>query len=1564
MLNQADYVHSGGSVKLIQLDAAHVAQSEISIAVGFSPMTPDDDLAARRARLSASKQALVAQRLRGSAASANATDTIRRLSRGASRPLSFVQQRLWFLQQLEPASWAYNDVMLLNFEGDLDIAALTRAIQEVVRRHEVLRSTYHGAGSELHQIIHELDDMRVDLPVVDLADLPDAERETRTTEHVNQYVRRPFELSAGPLIRTNLIRINPRKFLLVHVAHHIVSDGSSLQLFIQEAAELYRAFSLSRPSPLPELPIQYGDYAHWHREWLTGTLLQQQLQYWKEQLQDAPAVLELPGRRPQLADATGVAVAAKLVIDRELRDLFASLCRQHGATLFMGLLAAFNALLHRYTAAQDIVVGTPVAGRTRPELERLIGFFVNTLALRTRVAGDLTFLELLQRVRATALGAFAHQDVPFDRVVEELQPVRNLSYTPLFQVMFAHENFVKVDEHLPGLRTYRTALEAPAASFALTLAIHESPTELHAVVEGSRDLFEADFVQQLGEHYLNVLRAVATDPATRIADLKLLSPAERRRIVVDWNLPCRGATSRPEALTPVHSGFEAAAARSPHAVAVEHGGAAWTYSELNASVDRLACGLQREGVGSGQRVGVLTDRSIDSIRAMLAIWKAQAVYVPLDPSAPSGRLDQMINDAGLAVVLRPPFEQYEVASGGPAIESHGGLDQPAYIIFTSGSSGRPKGIVVSHRALAQHSADVTREYGLTPADRVLQFSAPIFDTALEQVLPPLLVGACVVLRANEVPDPQQFPFALRDAGITVADLPTAFWRAMGRGVDGPAEPVKCPALRVVIVGGEVMQPEDAMLERCFTWRGRLLNAYGPTEATITSLLYEVPAGFADAVVPIGRPIGGRAAVLVDQYDDPVPPGIVGELCLGGTGLADAYLNRPELTDAAFIPNPFAGELRGDRLYRTGDMGRYRADGLIEFVRRRDEQVKIRGHRVELGEIEAALRDHDAIQQALVVFRDAQLAAYVTRSGHGQPDRAELQTFLRTRLPNYMVPSSYTVLPHLPLSAGGKISKQTLPPPAKHATPAAKRRAPRTQLEAVLSAIWADALGIEEPGRDDDFFALGGHSLLATRIVVEARKAFNVEIPLRWLFERPTIAGFAGRIQGSLLPTRLAQPSPISRTRPIPLAIPQEEFWVADRAMPGAPFFTIATAVRLGGAIDERALARSFSLLVQRHEALRTTFSTVEGRPVQIVHPPAPFTVEVFDLEFFPPSERDAALAYVIEDFSRHRFDLEHGPLVRGGLASLGPTEHVALLAMHHIISDGWSMEIIARELETAYSATVAGAALALPALPIQYADFTVWQTDAVASGALDPQLAYWEKALQGDLQPLSMPHDHPRPAARTCRYSTERLALAPALAQAIETEARRGQATLFMVMLAGFKAVVASLTGQTDIRIGTIAANRNFPALENVVGLFINTLVLRTDLSGKPDFVEVLARVRRVTLDAFEHQDVPFECIRETLRARGPGVFESLFQILFLFDTPRLRLSGMRGVEMLGNAAVPSATEIQFSAFDWIVEVNQEAAGLSVQLKYDVDLYQPATIRSVLKQFEELLVAVTSGKSA
>jgi len=1097
-----------------------------------------DDMSRDIAGLTLAQRTELELRLLRSRTGAGNAQEIPRHDPAASTPLSFAQQRLWFLDQLHPGRSTYNIARRIRIGGALDLEALRRALDAIVARHESLRTTIVAVDGTPQQIVAPV--LSIPLPVMDLGGLPD--REAQAQRLAVQEVRRPFDLARGPLFRATLFRLDPDEHLLVLTVHHVISDAWSMGVLFRELGALYRVFARGEPSPLSELPIQYADYAAWQRRTLQGETLARELTYWRGRLEGLQPALELLTDRPRPTVQSTRGAKQSIVIPKLVGDGLKELSRREGATLFTTLLAAFHMLLGRYTGEEDIVVGAPIAGRTHAETEGLVGFFVNTLALRLDLSGDPTFRQLLHRAREVTLGAYAHQDLPFEKLVEELQPERDLRRTPVFQVAFAYQNFPSHKLELPGLTLHSEPAESGTAKFDLMLYMWQRADGLRAVLEYNIDLFDAGTIIRMLDHFQTLLESIALDPDRRISQLPLHCQEESHQLLVEWNAT---ATDYP-ADRPIHGFFEEQAGRTPEAVAVAGGEEPLTYQELDRRANQLAHYLRARGVGPEVRVGVCLDRSPHLIVALLGILKAGGAYVSLDPDYPAQRLQFLMHDAQVAVLLTDSRLRAGLSSGGTAaivcldreltsiarepdepVRSGIAPAHLAYVIYTSGSTGTPKGVAITHRSVAAFLTWVQQTTSAAARARVLATTSINFDLSVYEIFGTLSWGGTVLLVGSPLELPERPDLRVRGAATLLNTVPSAAAALVRLGAVPPG------LVRVNLAGEPVSR---ALVEALYAaGAGEVYNLYGPSETTTYSTVAYLASG--ESGVPgIGRPIANTRAYVLDRHLHLVPIGIPGELYLGGAGVARGYLGRPALTAERFVPDPFgpaAGAEPGGRLYRTGDKARWRPDGTLEFLGRLDQQLKLRGFRIEPGEIETVLGRHPAVRTAVVIARedvpgDTRLVAYVVPDGEPL-DVGELRRFLEQRLPEYMVPAAIVVLESLPVMPNGKLDRRALPPPDRtEPTDREGYVAPRTPVEEMLAGIWATVLRLERVGIRDNFFALGGHSLLATQVISRVRTAIGIELPLHSLFEDPTVAGLATRVGSELLTASSSQGPVLAR----------------------------------------------------------------------------------------------------------------------------------------------------------------------------------------------------------------------------------------------------------------------------------------------------------------------------------------------------------------------------------------------------------------------------------------------------
>ncbi|HVT61265.1 MAG TPA: amino acid adenylation domain-containing protein [Thermoanaerobaculia bacterium] len=1503
-----------------------------------------------------------------------------RTEAAAGAPLSFAQHRLWLLDQMVPGNPAYNMAVAVRMSGRLEPPCLAWAMSEIVRRHAVLRTVFRSRGGE--PLAVPLPAAGVPLPLVELDHLPAPEREVAAERLLVEEARRPFDLAAGPLLRVRLLRLGLAEHVFLAVAHHIVADGWSMGILTAELGSLYGealvAGSSSLPpasAALPPLGMQYADYAAWQRQQLAGDALAAQLAYWRERLAGELPVLALP-RRPGCPEVpTSAGATVPIVVEPALLSRLAALGREEGATLFATLLAGFSLLLARWCGQTEVVVGTPVAGRSRPEIEQLIGCFINTLALRQDLSGDPTFRQLLARTSAGVVDALAHQDLPFEKLVEALRPERRASHSPLFQALLVLESAAVELPRLPGLRLRRLPLESGTAKFEITLRLSPEPGGgLSGVFEYSAELLAPATVAALARSFGELLAGIAADPDRPVSRLPLLGAEELRRRAARWQT----AAAAPAPLVP--EAIARQAASRPQAPALMDAERRLSYGELAAEVRRLASLLRSRGLGAEDRVALLLDRGAALIVAVLAVLEAGGAYVPLDPELPAERLAAMLSDAAPAALLTverwvgklPPVlachlvlldaDAAEIAAASAGEPASPALPESlAYVIYTSGSTGAPKGVAVPHRALAAYVRAAGEQLGLADCTSFALVSTPAADLGHTVVFPALVSGGCLQVVERQVSaDPQALAERFAADPVDCLKIVPSHLAAL---LQGPRPAALLPR-RLLVLGGEPPSGELVRQVRALAPALRVFNHYGPTETTVGVIIHQVTAEPAPgAALPLSSPLAGVSIHLLDRAGEPVPEGAVGELCVGGATLARGYLGQPDKTAAVFVPDPFAG-VPGARLYRTGDLARLRPDHALEIVGRADRQLKIRGFRVEPGEIELALGRHPGVSQAAVAFADGgqgarRLVAYLVAREGIAPPTEELRRFLSERLPDYMVPGQFIPLAALPLNANGKLDRAALPAAAAASADDEERAAAPSQVEEVLCTIWAKVLGLGRVAPHENFFDLGGHSVLATQVMARIAEAFQLELPLLSLFELPTVAGLARRIelaQKAAPALQLSVPAPVPRRPDMPLSFAQQRLWFLHQLEPASAAYNMAGMMRASGLLAVAAFARCLNEIVRRHEVLRTTISQVGGRPSLRIHATLPLSVPRVSLAGLDRTTREAEAQRLAAAAAQRPFDLARGPLLRAIVIQLEREESLVVLAMHHIVSDGWSVAVILRELAVLYEATTRGLPSPLPELPLQYADFAVWQREWLQGEVLASQLGYWRRQLAGLAPVIALPTDRPYPPLQTFRGARLAFALDRALVERLKELSREADATLFMTLLGAFATLLHRYSAQEDFAIGSPIAGRNHRELEGLVGFFVNTLAMRVAPAPRQRFEALLGRVRESALGAYAHQDLPFEHLVEGLEVERDLARSPLFQTMFVWqniETPIARLSGLR--------LVPLEASTGSAKFELTLALQEMPDRMLGSLEYSADLFERTTIERMAAHFQNLLAAVAAG---
>ncbi|MBD2293367.1 amino acid adenylation domain-containing protein [Anabaena sphaerica FACHB-251] len=1516
------------------------------------------DINERIAALSPEQRALFEMRLKQKNLQIKKSTSIPKRTASDILTLSLSQERLWLLHQLQPDTPLYNESSLLHLTGVLNTIALQKSINEIIKRHEILRTSFQVVDEQTLQII----DPKVTFKLTNI-ELP-TYSETEVNQIVTEKARQAFDLSQAPLFRGMLIRISEQEHILLLTKHHIISDGWSWQIFYRELAALYQGFCQNIPAKLPELPIQYADFARWQKQDLQEK--SHQLNYWKQKLKDAPPILNLPTDYPRPAQQSFQGARTTIIIPQILTDALKSFSQQEGVTLFMVLLAAFKTLLYRYTGQTDLSVGTPVANRTHSEIENLLGCFVNTLVLRTDVSGELSFKELVKRVRETALAAYTHQELPFEQLVKELQPERTLSHTPLFQVMFVFQDAPMLVLQMPNLTLAPLIIDNGSAKFDLTLYVEDTKQELIGFLEYNTDLFHADTVNRMVGHLQTLLEGVVANSQQSLCDLPLLTASERYQLLEEWN---NTQVDYPQDQC-IHQLFEAQVEKTPDAVAVVFDNQQLTYQEVNTKANQLAHYLQKLGVKPEVLVGICVERSLEMIIAILAVLKAGGAYIPLDPAFPQQRLALMLEDSQALILLSQKhlieslsthkaqiicldqdwenIATQEITNPKVKVKS----DNLIYTIYTSGSTGKPKGVQIIHSNVVNFLTAIQQELHLTHADSLLSVTTLSFDIAGLEIFLPLIIGAKLILVSREVAtDGIQLLQQLNNTSTTVMQATPATWRMLlDAGWQGKSR-------LKVLCGGEAL-PQN-LAEKLSSRSAQLWNLYGPTETTIWSTIHQIQDP--KQTIPIGRPLANTQIYILDKSLQPVPVGVTGEIYIGGAGVARGYFNRPELTQEKFIANPFSDN-PGEKLYKTGDLGRYLANGEIEYLGRIDYQIKMRGFRIELSEIETIINQHLSIQTNIVVLREdtpgnKTLVAYLTLQPEHSLTIEELRRFLESQLPGYMIPSAFVILETLPLTPNGKIDRASLPAPdPTKLIQSSHFVAASTPIENKLAEIWMEVLGINKVGIHDNFFELGGHSLLATQVISQVRKALGVEIPLCYLFATPTVAGLAKHIEKAINEkTELNSLPliPVDRNTELSLSFGQQRLWFIHQLDPESTAYNGYDMVRLEGLLNVPALEESINEIVRRHEILRTCFAVFEGRPIQKIISELRIPLPIVDLQHLPEIEREKEVQRLEVENAQIPFDLSQAPLLRFVLLRLTQEEHILLVTNHHIISDAWSAAVLIKEVSILYQAFATGQLYPLPELPIQYADYAVWQQQWLQGERLDNQLNYWKKQLENAKIILELPTDNPRTQVQTALGKKHSFTLSSTLSNKLKSLSQQEGVTLFMTLLTAFNTLLYHYTQQEDILVGSPIANRNRNELEGLIGFFVNTLVLRTNLADKPTFRELLQRVKETALEAYAHQDLPFEKLVSELQLERTLNYSPLFQVWFVLqNTPKsdLKLAGL-------NLSILES-ESGTVRHDLKLQLTETPEGLQGFFEYKTDLFHATTINRMAVVLETLLLTV------
>ncbi|MGN0124977.1 MAG: amino acid adenylation domain-containing protein, partial [Rhodococcus sp. (in: high G+C Gram-positive bacteria)] len=1478
-------------------------------------------------------------------------------------PLSLAQRRMWFLNRFDPASATYNIPLAIRLSGDLNVPALQHAVEDLLDRHEILRTVYPEIdGIGVQKILPASD---VD---VDLSPIPVSENEI--LGRLAEFVSTGFDVTSEVPLAARLYKPAENEFVLVFVVHHIAGDGFSAGPLTRDIMLAYASRAQGTVPTWSPLAVQYADYALWQREMLgsaddASSVMAGQIRFWIETLTGAPEQLELPWDRPRPAIASHRGATHAITVDRTVHAGLTRLARERNATVFMVLHSVLAVELAALSGSTDIVIGTPVAGRGHAELDDLVGMFVNTLVLRTEIEPSVPFLELLDSVKSIDLKAFSHADIPFESLVDVLAPTRSQSRNPLFQVMLTLQNAQRTDFRLGGVRMSPVEVPLGHAMTDLQVTVHETisdanePAGIAMAWTYATDLFDDATVGAIAQRFLRILDAVVTDAAVAVGDLPWMLPAETEKV------RALGESATRELVGPitVPEWFSESVAATPDAAAVSDQNTTLTYREFSGRVNSLARYLISVGVSPDSTVAVAIGRSVDLVVSIYAVLAAGGAYVPVDPEQPSERIGYVLDITDPAVVLTTSGTEFRTdrevvvvdtvdlsGFGSEPLagdERRGELrpENVAYVLFTSGSTGRPKGVAVTHAAVVNQLAWMQEQFDVGPSDVVLLKTPATFDASVWEFMLPLISGARLVIASHDGHrDPAYLARALVDFDITIAQfVPTVLDAVLDEST------VPTPALRAVFAGGEALSSATAQRARS-KFGADVHNLYGPTEVTIQATHREVNADDG-LVVPIGTPVWNTHARVLDARLRPVPVGVMGELYLSGIQVARGYEGRAGLTAERFVADPAGGT--GERLYRTGDLVRWNRGGELEYVGRNDSQVKLRGQRIEIGEIEAVLRGMDRIAAAAVDVRSDQLVGYIVPAG--DVDATQLRGAVGEVLPSYMVPTQFVVLDSLPLNASGKLDRKALPAPELEDR---EFRAPVTETQRAVASVFADVLGVEQVGLDDDFFALGGNSLVATQVVSRLGAALDARVPLRSLFDAPTVETLAAGLEGQAGAGAVVPLVAQERPDQIPLSLAQQRMWFLNRFDPESAAYNIPFAIRLSGDLDIKALETAMRDVISRHEVLRTEYPEVDGVGTQTVLPAGWIPA---GLEPVRVADEDE-LRLRVTELLTGGFDVTNAPPIRGALLRIDEGEHVLALVVHHIAADGVSIGLLARDVVIAYSARIAGQAPAWPPLEVQYADFALWQR-AVLGDESDPdslisrQLDYWTGFLADLPDALDLPTDRPRPATRDGLGARVDFTVPPEVVARVRQLAAAQHATPFMVVHTALAVLLARLSGTTDIAIGTPVAGRGERALDDLVGMFVNTLVLRTEVDPSSSFRELMTATTRADLDAFAHADVPFEKLVDRINPVRSQSFSPLFQVMLAFQNYTQSAVELPGLSL--SALEFDRKSAQFDLSFTLVET-PGGDGYLGQIDYATDIFDADTVDLMAERLVRLLSTTTA----
>ncbi len=1472
-----------------------------------------------------------------------------RTNRNKPIPLSFNQQRIWFLEKLNPGQTIYNMQTAIEIVGELNLEYFEKSVQEVIRKHETLRTVFKEVDGIPYQVI--LENVKADINVIRITE--ETDKKNFVKQELQKDAKEVFDLEEGPLFRIRVIVVDENEQVVVVTMHHIISDGWSINILMSELIRNYVEFSKNSDYADEPLEIQYADYSVWQREWLKDEVLEKEIEFWKNELQNAPSLLDLPldKKRPPIKTFNGNHISFSF--DNELTKKLIEFCNTRNITPFMFLVSVFNILLSRYSNQNDIVIGTPIANRNRKELEKIIGFFANTVVLRTRFESDSSFESLLEKVKENTLRTFAHQELPFEKLVEELQVERELSYTPIFQVMFVLQNN-KINLEVgqsEEISIKPVESQSSETQFDLTLSMFTNENMWGGTFEFNTDLFYPETIEKMILHFEKIVKTAVSNPLEQISKIDFLTEEEKRKI----SELSTGKRQTYE-FENVLDRFKKIVKEYSSDIALRYKDVNLTYEELNKLSNKFANYLISERITTEDIIGVMTGNPVNTIISMLGIMKSGAVYLPIDKNYPEERIEYMISDSGIRLLIndensagkyknikiinpndiQDDFEKLPDNDIGICIEP----ENLAYMIYTSGSTGRPKGTVLTHKGLNNLTYNQIRDFSVDHSSKVLQFASFSFDASISEIFMTLLSGATLVMIDDEEKkDIDKLVEIFNEEKITTVTLPPTLLNII------PVD--KLRTLDTIISAGEKLTLEIAR-----KWKDKvnLINAYGPTESTVGVTCYKVEKISEDwGSVPIGRAINNVEVYILDDNLNLVPQGVTGEICIGGDGLARGYWNKPELTAEKFVPNKYG---KG-KLYKTGDLGKFTKEGAIEYVGRKDEQVKLRGFRLELGEIEENLRGIENIDDAAVVVKNkgtenAKIIAFVVSKNNVEPEN--IKKALKNKLPEYMIPALIETLDKLPLTPNGKVDKRYLQTIDVDVKLSQKEFIlPRNETEERIADIWKDLLNVEKVSIKDNFFELGGHSLLVTQLISRLREIENVEIPIRIIFEHPTIEELVEQLEFLRNRSKVPPITKVDRNKPIPLSFNQERLWFLDKLEPGNTIYNLPLVVRIKGDFNLDIFQKVVNDIVRKHESLRTNIVYENGKAIQRINNP-----DQFNIEINRNVKDEEEIKAIVEEFVSHPFDLANDQLFKVKVIETNEEEYVIALLMHHIVSDGWSINILLQDIFDLYRQYIQNGKPEIEVPEIQYADYAVWQRDWLKDEVLTSEIEFWKNKLADAPKILDLPTDKERPKIKTFNGDRIPFDIKGNTAEQIKKICIENNITPFMFLLTAFSTLLYRYSGQNDILIGTPIANRNKKELEKIIGFFANTIVIRADLRSKPTFVNALKKIKNNALQAFQHSEIPFEKLVDEIQPERELSYTPLFQVMFVLQNNDVTASPVSGMQI-----EPIETENKTAQFDLTLNMEETPSGFAGWFEFNTDLFYEETILQMIMHFQNLIQDVT-----